>query len=154
MATQPTSVLDASTVGPVDLAVVVFDGSSVADEVGDAISDVVHSGTVRVIDLALVSAAPDAEVVGAQDLRETLHGTGFDELADTRFDLLTDEDLSAISASLEPGTVALVVVWENTWSARLGDIVRRAGGRLAAFERLPHSEVIAAIDSLAMEGEK
>ena len=44
--------------------------------------------------------------------------------------LLAEEDVEDIGASLEPGSAAAVLVWENTWAAPFGSAVRRSGGEL------------------------
>lgn len=136
------SLLDAEKVGPVDLALLLFDGP-VSDEVGDAIADLVHTGTVRVIDLAVVDADEPGEDI--DDHSDMLHGTGFHELTDNRLDLLTNEDLQVVKAALPAGKTGLVVVWENTWAASLAEAIRTDGGQLAVFERIPHDAVAAAM---------
>lgn len=63
-----------------------------------------------------------------------------DELLDfhaTRFDLLSDEDLIGIAGELEADSSALVIVWENSWAARLAAAVRASHGRLISQEKIP-----------------
>jgi hypothetical protein len=136
------SLLDADEVGPVDLAVMLFDGP-VSDRVGDAIADLVHTGMVRVIDLAVIDADDDSEDV--DDHSDLLHGTGFAEIADQRLDLLTNEDLHVVKQALPVGKTGLVVVWENTWAGSLAEAVRSDGAQLAVLERLSHDAVTEAI---------
>jgi hypothetical protein len=61
--------------------------------------------------------------------------------------LLAAEDVEAIGAALEPGSIAGVVVWENTWAAPFGAAVRRAGGQLVANGRIPTQALLAAIEA-------
>lgn len=51
--------------------------------------------------------------------------------------LLAAEDVEAIGAALEPGSIAAVLVWENVWAASFGSAVRRSGGQLVAGGRIP-----------------
>ncbi|HEY7008198.1 MAG TPA: DUF6325 family protein [Jatrophihabitantaceae bacterium] len=139
MGALPVSLLDADKIGPVDLAVLVFHGA-VPDEVGDEIVDLVHTGTVRVVDLAVVTADADSSE-GVDDSSDALAGSGFGELADQRFDLLTNEDLELVKQMLPEHAVGLVVVWENTWAAKLADAIRADGGRVAQLDRIPHDSV-------------
>jgi hypothetical protein len=69
--------------------------------------------------------------------------------------LLAEEDVEAIGAALEPGSIAAVLVYENLWAAPFGSAVRRSGGQLVASGRIPIQELAAAIEadeSTAKEG--
>jgi uncharacterized membrane protein len=50
---------DADTIGPVDVAVIAFDGSEFSDDVAPALADLQSSGTVKVIDMAFVTKSAD-----------------------------------------------------------------------------------------------
>jgi hypothetical protein len=54
--------------------------------------------------------------------------------------------------TIEPGSSAAVLVWENLGAAPLGAAVRHAGGQLAASGRIPVQAVLAAIEADAGEG--
>ena len=61
--------------------------------------------------------------------------------------LLAEEDVEAIGAALEPGTVAAVLVWENVWAAPFGSAIRRSGGQLVAGGRIPIQALAAALEA-------
>jgi hypothetical protein len=61
-------------------------------------------------------------------------------------ELLTEEDVGYIGEALEPGTVAAVLVWENTWAAPFASSVRRSGGQLVASGRIPVQAILAALE--------
>jgi len=61
--------------------------------------------------------------------------------------LLAGEDVDEIGASLEPGSAAAVLVWENTWAAPFGSAVRRSGGELLTPGRIPTQALIAAVEA-------
>ncbi len=143
---MPT-VLDAEAIGPVDVAVIVFDSHDFTGDVAPALTELNDSGTVHIIDLAFVRKETDdsvsyVEVEDADVARE------FERLNSDHFDLLSDEDLTEIAGDLEPGTSALVIVWENTWAGRLASAVRASHGRLVAQERIPRDTVVRAIAAL------
>jgi hypothetical protein len=48
---------------------------------------------------------------------------------------------------LDPGSSAVVLVWENVWAAPFGEAVRRSGGQLAASGRIPTQAILAAMDA-------
>jgi len=140
-------ILDADSIGPVDFAVVGFEGDAFNGQIAPALIDLVESGTVRIIDLAFIrkSAAGDASFV---ELADSDVSDAFENLTGDQFDLLNDVDLEAMADGLEPATAALVIVWENTWAARLSAAVRNSGGVLIAQERVPRENVVAAIEAL------
>ena len=125
--------LDAESIGPVDVAVIMFEGNEFNGEVAPAIADLDASGTVRIIDLAFVTkdAAGETAVI---EIEDDAVASAFDRISDGQFDLLNDEDLDGLAADLEPGTSALIVVWENRWLARAAAAIRGSGGEVVWFD--------------------
>ncbi|MGZ4663552.1 MAG: hypothetical protein ACXVGN_00365 [Mycobacteriaceae bacterium] len=66
--------------------------------------------------------------------------------------LLSEQDVADLAETIEPGSSAAVLVWENTWAAPFGAAVRHAGGQLAASGRIPIQAVLAAAEADAEEG--
>ncbi len=64
-----TEALNPDTLGPVDVAVILFKGNEFNGDVAPAIADLHDQGIVRVIDLAFVTKDPDgnAAVVEVED---------------------------------------------------------------------------------------
>jgi len=141
------AVVDVNQLGHVDVAVILFDGLDVGDDVAAALSELHSSGTVRIIDLAEVSKAADGSVTLIEPADgET--GTALDSVGDDPLDLLSEADLLEIGEGLDPGQTALVVVWDNAWAVRLASAVRSSGGEVVAFERIPREIVQIAIEAL------
>ena len=141
--------LDADSVGPVDVAVILFEGNKFSGDVAPALAELNDNGTVRIIDFAFVRKETDgsASVVEAGDAEVA-------ELFDfhaTQFDLLSEEDLIGIADELETDSSALVIVWENSWAARLAAAVRASHGRLISQDRIPRETVLRAIAALDEE---
>jgi hypothetical protein len=61
--------------------------------------------------------------------------------------LLAGEDIEAIGLAIEPGSVAAVLVYENSWAGPFASAVRRSGGQLIANGRIPTQALLAAIES-------
>lgn len=139
--------LNPDTVGPVDVAVVAFEGDRFDGEIAPALRELQQDGTVRVIDLSFVRKAADGsvEIVELSDQQVT---EAFLQLTLDQFDLLSDEDLRAVADSLAPESSAMVVAWENTWAARLATAVRGSGGELVLLERVPRATVVEAVSAL------
>jgi hypothetical protein len=61
--------------------------------------------------------------------------------------LLDDSDVGEISAAMQPGSVAVVVIYENRWVLGLVDAWRRDGARLIADGGISASDIVAALDA-------
>ncbi len=139
--------LQADRIGPVDVAVIAFDGHDLNGDVAPALADLQASGTVNVIDLAFVRKDADGSTAIVEVADETV-AAAFDRIADSQFDLLSEADLTDLARGLEPESAAMVVVWENSWAARFASAVRQSHGRVAMLERIPHENVERAITAL------
>jgi hypothetical protein len=132
--------------GPVDYVVVEFPGSKFNAEIAPALRDLVERGLVRVLDLLVLKKGQDGtlEAFEVSDLEDTEIG----ELRHHERDLamlLSEDDVTALAAAIEPGSTAGVLVWENTWAAPFASAVRRSGGQLVASGRIPIQALAAAI---------
>jgi hypothetical protein len=136
--------------GPVDYLVVAFPEGK-ADFSGEMASELralMDSGTVRVLDLVLLSKDLDGSVEAAE-LRDA-DDSEVGQLRAAEADLavlLAASDVEEIGAMLEPGSTAAVLVWENTWAAPFGSAVRRSGGQLVTTGRIPTQAILAALDA-------
>lgn len=138
-------------IGPVDYAVIAFPGNRFRGEIGPALSDLVESGTIRIIDIAFVGKNPDGDVVALElteldpDVQASLDSAGIEVGG-----LLNEDDLTSTADALEPDSSAALIVWENVWARRVTQSMRDAGGVLVAFERIPH-EIVQAAREWALE---
>ena len=139
---------------PIDVAVIVFDDGVLGAEVAPAIVELHESGTVRVLDMAFVRTAEAGDAEAAIDeIEDGPCAEAFARIDPAEeFDLLSNDDLEKIAVGLEPGSAALVVVWENTWVSRLATGLRESSGRVTSWHRVPPDEVERALVS-AQEGD-
>ena len=142
--------LNADAVGPVDVAVIVFEKDEFNGEIAPALADLHDSGTVQVIDLAFLRKELDG-TVSVLEVADADIADEFARLSDNQVDLLNEDDLTALSGALDPGSSALVVVWENSWLARLASAVRDSHGEVAVMDRIPREAVLRAL--AALDGE-
>lgn len=142
--------LRADSIGPVDIAVLVFDGHDFNGDVAPAIAELHDNEIVRVIDLAFVRKDP-AGTTSFVEVGDAEVAEQFASILGAELDLLSDEDLAGFAAGLEPDTSALVVVFENSWAARLGEAVRSSNGQLASLVRIPREHVVTALEALEEE---
>jgi hypothetical protein len=134
--------------GPVDYLVVEFppgaqnfDGAMAAELV--RLSD---AGTIRVLDLLILQKAADGSV-DAYEIDETEASDEIRALETHVSEILAADDVLNLAAAMEPGSVAGVLVWENTWAAPFASAARRAGGQLIATGRIPIQAIAASIEA-------
>jgi hypothetical protein len=139
--------LKAGNIGPIDVAVVTFEGHVLNRDLAPAMVDLQAQGIVRLIDMAVVRKYAN----GQTDITEVTDGElaeVYRSIADPRFDLLSKADVSSLAEALPPSSSAFVMVWENTWAARFASAVSASNGHVAAFERIPFEEVREALANL------
>jgi hypothetical protein len=134
--------------GPVDWIVVEFPGSQFNGEIAPALRDLVDRGVVRVLDLLILKKDDDGSIEAFElsDLDDSEIGELRAHEAQLAM-LLSEDDVTAVAAAIEPGSSAAVLVWENTWAAPFGSAVRRSGGQLVASGRIPVQALLAAIEA-------
>jgi hypothetical protein len=141
--------IDVDQLGPVDYLVVGFPAGKAdfSGAMADELKKLMDSGTVRVLDLVIVTKAEDGTVEAAE-LREH-DESEVGELRSLEADLsllLASEDVERVGADLEPGSTAAVLVWENAWAGPLASAIRHSGGELIANGRIPTQAIIAAVE--------
>jgi hypothetical protein len=141
---------DVDELGPVDYVVVEFpaDKADFSGAMAAELSSLIDRDVVRVLDLIMLKKELDGSVEGfeSHDFGDT-DLSGLRELETDLALLLAEEDVEAIGAALEPGSVAAVLVWENVWAAPFGSAVRKSGGQLVAGGRIPIQALAAAIEA-------
>lgn len=140
--------------GPVDWIVVEFPGSKFKGEIAPTLDDLVERGVVRVLDLLLLKKDTDGslEAFELADLDDSEIGELRSYEAELAM-LLSEDDVEAVAAAVDPGSTAALLVWENSWAAPFASAVRRAGGQLVASGRIPVQALLAAIEADEEEGD-
>jgi hypothetical protein len=140
--------------GPIDYLVVEWPPDK--PPTGEALpmlADLADRGVIRILDLAFVRKEDDGKVVGV-DLND-LDLDGNPELRifeGASSGLVGKEDLGEASGTLEAGSSAAILIYENTWAAPFATALRRGGAQLVANGRIPVNAMIARLDEL--EGEE
>lgn len=134
--------------GPVDYLVVEFPAghTNFTGEGAKELAKLVGSETIRVLDLLILTKNDDGSVdaVEIEDLQEV------DELRSLEAELaeiLSTDDVANLAASMEPGTTAAALVYENRWAAPFASALRHAGGQLIANGRIPIQAILASVES-------
>jgi len=134
--------------GPVDYLVVEFPAgaSNFTGEMKTELLALVDTGTIRVIDILILTKDADG-AVDAMELSDIGELGELQGLEAQLAELLAEEDVEQLAASMEPGSTAGVLIWENLWAAPFASAARHSGGELIATGRIPIQAIIASIEA-------
>lgn len=141
--------------GPVDYLVVEFPAgaSNFTGEMMAELVTLVESGTIRVIDVLILTKGEDGSVE-AMELSDVDDLGPLQAIEAELAELLAADDVEQLAAAMDPGSTAGVLIWENLWAAPFASAARRSGGQLIANGRIPIQAIVASVeaDALALEG--
>ena len=134
--------------GPVDYLIVEFPAgaSNFTGEMTEELLALVKAGTIRVIDVLILTKNEDGSV-DAMELSDLDDLGELQTLEAELAQMLAEEDVEYLAAAMDPGSVAGVLIWENLWAAPFASAARRAGGQLIANGRIPIQAIIAAVEA-------
>ncbi len=135
--------------GPIDIVVIAYPADApMTGEAAPLLVELVERGIIRVLDVLFVTKNEDGTFSGfdATDLSEK--GVGdFEVFEGASSGLLGDDDAAQAADTIEPGSAAVMIVYENRWAAPFVTAVRRNGGVPIAFERIPAQDLMDALDA-------
>jgi len=134
--------------GPVDYLVVEFPAGEqkFSGEMADELLRLADSGIVRILDL-LVIAKDESGEISAYEIDEVTDRDDVRALEADVAEILAADDVLDLANAMLPGSVAGVIVWENTWAAPFASAARRAGGQLVASGRIPVQAIAASMEA-------
>src|SRR3954463_2241953 len=134
--------------GPVDYLVVEFPAgaSNFTGEMAKELLALVDAGTIRVIDILILTKNEDGSV-DAKELSDIENLGPLQAVEAQLAELLAVDDVAHLAAAMEPGSTAGVLIWENLWAAPFASAARRSGGQLIANGRIPIQAIIASIEA-------
>ncbi|MBN1530503.1 MAG: hypothetical protein JW895_15680 [Thermoleophilaceae bacterium] len=114
------------------------------------ILNLVDQGIIRILDVLFVTENEDGTYSGfeAQDLDSKGVGdlTVFEGASSG---LLGEDDVRTTGEALEPGTSAVLLVYENRWAAPVVSAIRRNGGVVVDNQRISAQDLMTAVDATA-----
>lgn len=136
--------------GPVDIVLIGFPPD--APMTGEAVPillNLVEQGVIRVLDVLFIHKEADGTFSGF-DIKDLDHDRigGFAAFEGAHTGLIGDEDVATAAEAVEPGSSAVLLVYENRWAAPFANAVRRNGGVLLATERVGIADLMEALDRL------
>ncbi|MGW0174539.1 DUF6325 family protein [Rhodococcus sp. NPDC003322] len=133
-------------IGPVELVVLAFPGAKVDSATVAALQNVVSRGYVTLLDLVYIHK-DEAGNITQVDVDEDLQDVGLEILSIEAKALISDEDLDVVRESLDPGSSAAIIVYEQTWAREFVASARAAGGEVALHVQIPHDVIVAAVEA-------
>jgi Family of unknown function (DUF6325) len=135
--------------GPIDVVIIGYPpGAPMTGEAVPEFLDLVDRGIIRVLDARFVRKDADGTFSGF-DLADLDQDTAGDltVFAGATTGLLDDDDVALTAAEIEPGSAAVMIVYENRWAAPFIAAVRRNGGVLIASQRIGVEDLVNALDA-------
>src|SRR3954465_14660419 len=139
---------DLDELGPVDYIVVEFPAgaSNFTGEMAEALLALVDSGTIRVIDILILTKNEDG-TVDAKEFSDVENLGPLQKVEGQLAELLAADDVVHLAAAMDPESTAGVLIWENLWAAPFAAVARRSGGQLIANGRIPIQAIIASLEA-------
>jgi hypothetical protein len=135
--------------GPIDIVVIAYPvGAPMTGDAVPMLLDLVDRGIIRVLDAMFVVKREDGTYSGFE--ATGLEGKGVGDLVafeGASSGLLGDDDVAVAADGIEPGSAAVMLVYENRWAAPFAAAVRRNGGVLVDFQRIPMQELLATLEA-------
>ena len=136
--------------GPIDIVVIAYPAD--APKTGEAVPillDLVDRGIVRVLDAMFVMKNDDGTFSGFDARNLDAKGVGdFAVFEGASSGLLGEEDVATAAEAIEPGSAAVMIVYENRWAAPFAAAVRRNGGVLVDNQRIHVQDLIDTLDAV------
>jgi hypothetical protein len=134
--------------GPVDFLAIEFPGGRLTAAGFERLLSLADQGVIGILDMEFI--VKDADGTSRKiDVWEFAVPEGVDlsAWAGASSSLLDGSDVSLISEAMAPGSVAVVVIFENRWVLGLVDAWRRDGARLIADGGISADDLVAALDA-------
>jgi hypothetical protein len=139
----------ADEMGPIDIVVIGYPvGAPMTGDAVPMLLDLVDRKIIRVLDALFVVKEQDGTFTGFE--ARGLEEKGVGDLATfegASSGLLGDDDVAAAAEAMEPGTGAVMIVYENRWAGPLAAAIRRNGGVLLGFERVPMQALLESLEA-------
>lgn len=143
---------DTEVHGPIDYILIEFTGNRLTGRAAEELVNLVERGTVHVYDVMVVGKDVNGSIYMVDLAESAGQAGGFADLAGARTGILADDDLLEVAGAMQPGTLAALIVYENTWAIPFVAAALESGGQMIAGGRIPAQDVMDVIEALeAME---
>jgi len=134
--------------GPIEYLAVEFPGGRLTSAGFERLLSLADQGVVRILDMELITKDSDGKTKKADAWELAVpDGVDLSAWAGASSGLLDDADVRLVSGAMQPGSVTVVVIYENRWVLGLADAWRQDGARLIADGGITVDELVAALDA-------
>jgi len=140
---------DVEETGAIDWLLVEARGKELNGELVPPLLDLVDRRLIRILDvLVLVKRADDDfDALTTAELDPEQVGD-LGALSGASSGVLSDDDAAAAAAVMQPGSIGMLIVYENLWSLPFALAARKAGAQVVAQGHIPTQAILAALDAL------
>ena len=148
MSVSPQPDPDDDELGPIDFLAIEFPSARITSPGFEQLLSLADQGVIDILDLEFIikDSAGNTRKVDVREL-DASDVVDLSAWAGASSGLLDDSDVGEIAAAIQPGSAAVVIVYENRWVLGLVDAWRREGARLIADGGISASDMVAALDS-------
>jgi hypothetical protein len=137
---------------PVDFVLIEFPEDRLTGGAAEALLDLVDRGIVAIYDVLVVGRDRDGNGYSLDLAEAADRVAGFAGLGWARSGLLGEDDVRTAAEAMEPGRLAVLIVYENTWAAPFVAAATESGGQFVASARIPADDLVGVLDALEATG--
>ena len=134
-------------VGPVDVYIIGFPGNKFSGRIAPAILELVENGTIRVLDLLFLSKDARGVVTRLEASEIGEEGAAYLSIDVSQPGALGAEDAEEVDYDLPANSSALLIAFENLWTAKVVDALRDADAVMIDSIRIPVEVAEAVLDA-------
>ena len=140
---------------PLEYALIEFTGNKFSGKIVPELLDLAERGIVRYVDIVFIQKEKDGSTrtIELNDLDPASYKM-FVPIGKHVASLFTTDDLEKAASKLRKNSAAMLLLWENLWTANLRKAVRDAGGQLVERAQIPPEVVKQFKRELAAEKRK
>jgi hypothetical protein len=134
--------------GPISYLIVEFPGNKMTGTGLPLLVDLVEHGIIRILDLVFVTKREDGSLVMIA-LEDLDHDGSIDlaVFAGASSGLVTQSDLDDAAPTIQSGSSAAILIFENRWAIEFIQALRQGGAQLIAAGYIPQGDLVAALDA-------
>jgi len=116
---------------PLEYALIGFEGNKFSGKIVPELVDLAARGIVRFVDIVFIQKDEEGSTrtIELNDLEPELY-EAFVPMGEHVSSLFTTDDLAIAASKLPVNSAAMLILWENLWTANLRQAIADAGGQL------------------------
>jgi hypothetical protein len=137
---------------PLEYALIGFEGNKFSGKIVPELVNLAERGIVRFVDIVFIRKEEDGSThtIELNDLEPELYEM-FVPMGEHVSSLFTTDDLKIAASRLRENSAALLLLWENLWTANLRQAIADAGGTLVDRAQIAPEVVEQFVQELAAE---